>query len=99
MDSQIINTGILSDFCKKNHIKKLSLFGSYLTDNKTAKSDIDLLVEFREGHVPGYLGLCGMETELSELMGGIKVDLRTYKELSRYFRDEVASRAVVQYEN
>ena len=58
---------------------------------------MDLLVEFEEGHVPGFLGLAQMELELGAMFGR-KVDLRTPHELSRYFRDAVASSALVQYE-
>ena len=38
-----------------------------------------------------------MEYELSDLLGGLKVDLRTEQDLSRYFRDEVVRSAEVQY--
>jgi len=50
------------------------------------------------GRVPGLLGLAAMERELSELVGGRKVDLRTAEDLSRYFRDDVVAAAEVQYE-
>jgi hypothetical protein len=46
---------------------------------------------------PTYLDLAEIEIELSELLGGRKVDLRTPAELSRYFRDQVLSEAQVQY--
>jgi hypothetical protein len=59
-------------------------------------SDVDLLVEFDPGHVPGFFTLAHMERELSEVIGK-KVDLRTPHELSKYFRDEVLSEAEVQY--
>jgi predicted nucleotidyltransferase len=49
-----------------------------------------MLVEFEEGHVPGFLGLAEMELELSAMLGR-KVDLQTLAELIRYFRDEVIS--------
>ena len=87
----------LINFCKRNHIKKLSLFGSALHGDMRQDSDVDLLVEFEENYVPGFFALCRMENELSDLLG-IKVDLRTPKELSRYFRDEVTRTAEVQYE-
>ena len=87
----------LSRFCDQNHIRKLSLFGSILTDRFRPDSDLDILVEFEEGHVPGFLGLAEMELELGAMLGR-KVDLRTPRELSRYFRDEVISSALVQYE-
>jgi len=84
-------------FCLRHHIRRLSLFGSILTPRFRPESDIDVLVEFEPGHVPGYFGLAGMEMELSEKVGR-KVDLRTAGELSRYFRDTVVSTAAVQYE-
>jgi len=87
----------LEAFCVRNHIRKLSLFGSVLTPRFRPESDVDTLVEFEPGHVPGFLGLAQMELEL-EAMFGRKVDLRTPHELSRYFRDDVVSSALVQYE-
>jgi predicted nucleotidyltransferase len=38
-----------------------------------------------------------MEHELSVLLGGRAVDLRTPKDLSRYFRDRVIRSSQVQY--
>lgn len=67
-----------------------------LRDDFTDQSDVDFLVEFESGKVPGYLRLAGMENQLSDLIGR-KVDLRTSNELSRYFRQEVIDLAVVQY--
>jgi uncharacterized protein len=85
------------EFCERNHIRKLSLFGSVLTERFRPESDVDVLVEFEPGRTPGYFGLAGMEIELSEKLGR-KVDLRTPRELSRQFRDEVLAAAAVQYE-
>jgi hypothetical protein len=87
----------IAAFCQRNHIRKLSLFGSILTDRFRDDSDVDLLVEFEKGLGPGYFGLVGMEMELSEMIGR-KVDLRTPGELSRHFREEVVASAVPQYE-
>jgi len=87
----------VAEFCKRNGIRKLSLFGSALRDDFRPDSDIDLLVEFREGVTPSLLDLSRMERELSVIVGDRKVDLRTPGELSRYFRDEVLSTASVQY--
>jgi len=83
--------------CRRHHIRRLSLFGSTLKGTARPDSDIDLLVEFEPGKVPGYLGMARIESELSQLLGGRKVDLRTANELSRYFRDEVVGAAEVQY--
>ena len=88
----------IAAFCKRRHIRKLALFGSVLRDDFRPDSDVDVLVEFEPGHVPGFFGLYDMEEELSTLFGGRrKVDLRTPQDLSRYFRDEVLAHAQVQY--
>ena len=86
----------LETFCRKNHIKKLSLFGSALRSELKAESDIDILVEFDKEHIPGLLGIARMENELAEMIGR-KVDLRTPAELSRYFREDVLSKARLEY--
>ncbi len=90
----------IAEFCRKNHIKKLAFFGSVLRDDFRSDSDIDVLVEFDKGQPIGLMEVAGMEIELSEILGK-KVDLRTPKELSRYFRDsfrQVLSEAEVQYD-
>ena len=87
----------LDAFCRRNHIRKLSFFGSILGPGFRPESDIDILVEFEPGKAPTLFDVAGMELELSEKMGR-KVDMRTLGDLSHYFRDEVASSAVVQFE-
>jgi hypothetical protein len=88
----------IAGFCRRHHIRKLSLFGSVLRDDFGPDSDVDVLVEFLPGHAPGYFRLFDMETELSALLGGRKADIRTSRDLSRYFRDQVVSEARVLYE-
>ena len=87
----------IADFCRRNHIIKLSFFGSVLRDDFRPTSDIDVLVEFDPAHVPGLFQLARMERELSALLGNRKVDLRTPRDLSRYFRDDVIASAEIQY--
>jgi predicted nucleotidyltransferase len=87
----------IADFCRRNGIQKLSLFGSVLTSRFLPVSDVDVLVEFEPGHRVGYLGMAALERELSALFDGRKIDLRTPLELSKYFRDEVLRSAAVQY--
>ena len=83
-------------FCRKHHIRKLSLFGSALREDFGPESDVDLLVEFDPEHIPGLIRLAGMEIELSEIVGR-KVDMRTLEDLSPYFRREVLDAAQVRY--
>jgi len=85
----------ITAFCRKHHIRRLALFGSTLREDFSPDSDLDVLVEFEPGHVPG-LAFFAMETELSELLGR-KVDLNTPAFLSPYFRDQVLAEAEVQY--
>jgi uncharacterized protein len=87
---------VLARFCRQHHIRRLALFGSTLTGAAGRNSDIDLLVDFEPGQEPGLLGIAQAEAELSSILGR-KVDLRTAQDLSRYFRAEVLSKAVVQY--
>jgi predicted nucleotidyltransferase len=87
----------ITSFCRKHHIRKLSLFGSVLRDDFTADSDVDVLVEFEPGHASSFFHLFDMEDELSVIFGGRKVDIRTPEDLSRYFRQQVMNTAVVQY--
>jgi predicted nucleotidyltransferase len=86
----------IKEFCKRHHIRKLSLFGSALRDDFSPESDLDILVEFDPAHIPGLIRLAGMEIELTEILGR-KVDIRTAQDLSRYFRDEVLNSSKVQY--
>lgn len=87
----------LAEFCRRHHIRRLSVFGSVLKGTARPDSDIDLLVEFEPGKEPGLLKLAGMEIELSQHLGGRRVDLRTPEDLSRHFRDDVLRTAEVQY--
>jgi len=87
----------LESFCVRNHIRKLSLFGSALTSRFRPESDVDMLVEFEEDARPTLLTLARLERELSDTMGR-KVDLRMPGDLSRYFRAKVIAEALPQYE-
>ena len=91
----IIDREKISDFCRRHHIRKLALFGSVLRDDFKPGSDVDILVEFEQGHVPG-LAFFSMERELSEILNH-KVDLNTLQFLSPYFRDQVLAEAEAQY--
>jgi predicted nucleotidyltransferase len=92
-----VNREALAEFCGQNRISKLSFFGSVLRDDFRPDSDIDVLVEFERGQEPGLLGLSKLERELSCLLENRRVDLRTSKDLSRYFRDDVIATAELQY--
>lgn len=86
----------IADFCARNHIQRMSLFGSATRDDFGPESDIDVLVEFEPGQTPGF-AFFAMQDELSTMLGG-PVELHTPGFLSRYFRDEVMAQVVTLYE-
>jgi uncharacterized protein len=85
----------IAEFCRRHHIRKLSLFGSVLREDFGPDSDIDVLVEFEPGQAPGF-AFFGMQEELSQILSR-RVDLNTPNFLSRYFRNQVLGQAEVQY--
>jgi predicted nucleotidyltransferase len=90
-----INKHEIERFCRRHRIRRLALFGSVLRDDFGPDSDVDVLVEFEDGQVPG-LAFFTMEAELSRILGR-KVDLNTPRFLSRHFRDDVLAEAEDQY--
>ena len=98
-DRLFADRAALASLCRRRRIRRLSLFGSALKGNARPDSDVDLLVEFSREAKPSLLDLAEIEQELSGLLAGRRVDLRTAEDLSRYFRDEVLREAEVQYES
>lgn len=92
-----VDEGDLAELCKRHSIRRLALFGSAIHGDFHVDSDIDLLVEFVPGHVPGLIGLAAIELELRDLIGR-DVDLRTPNDLSQYFRDQVTDEARELYD-
>jgi uncharacterized protein len=90
-----IDDQTLAAFCQRNHIRRLSFFGSVLGSDFRPDSDVDILVEFERGHVPGF-AFAGLQDELSEIIGRT-VDLHTPGSLSRHFREKVLREAQVRY--
>jgi len=86
----------IAEFCRRHHIRKMSLYGSVLRDDFRPDSDIDVLVEFEPGQVVGF-DILDIEEELSRLFGGHKVDIVQEKYLNRWLRGRVLATAVVQY--
>ncbi len=94
---KIVDMEKIKEFCINNHISRLSLFGSILTENFNDSSDIDLLIEFKPDHIPGFFRFMEIQFNLSNIFNNRKIDLRTKNDLSRYFRQEVLNQAVVIY--
>ncbi len=86
----------IAAFCQRHHIRRLALFGSVLRDDFGPDSDVDVLVEFKPGHIPGW-DIVAMEDELSNILGR-PVDLRTPEELSQHWRQRIIDSARIVHE-
>ena len=91
-----IDRDAVSAFCRRHHITRLALFGSVLRDDFGPDSDVDVLVEFQAGHVPG-LSFVSIEREFSGLLHGRRVDMVTPKCLNPRIREHVLDSAEPLY--
>jgi len=91
-----IDRDAVSALCRRHHITRLALFGSVLRDDFSPDSDVDVLVEFQAGHVPGF-NFVSIEREFSGLLHGRRVDMVTPKFLNSRIRDQVLSSAEQLY--
>lgn len=87
----------LTPLCRRHRIRTLKVFGSVLRSDFTEDSDVDLLVEFEPGHVPGFLHLHEIAEDLSTLMQGRRVDLVTERSLNPRLRDRILASAEVLF--
>ena len=66
-----------------------------------AQRDLTVTLTFwsslKQNVLQGFLEVSEVEMQLSDMLGGKKVGLRTSKNLSRYFRQAVVQEAVEQY--
>jgi uncharacterized protein len=86
LSSVEIDEQALQTLCRRNHVSRLSVFGSFARGQERPDSDIDLLVEFSQEK--GLLDLIALERQLSEIFGR-RVDLLTEQSISPYIRDSV----------
>lgn len=61
---------LIAEFCRKNQIQRLSLFGSALRDDFGPDSDVDVLVEFKAGTRIGLIRFAGLELVSGPRQGG-----------------------------
>lgn len=82
-------------FLKRYRVDKIGIFGSYVRDKVTPKSDIDILINF-SGEIT-LLEFVRMERELSETLD-LKVHLLTEKCISPSLIDGIKEEMVVIYQ-
>ena len=81
--------------CSDKSVARLAVFGSRARGQESVSSDLDLLIEFVPGHAPGLLALAKLAESFSIVFGGLPVDLRTPRDLSKHFREDAARSAEV----
>ena len=86
----------IAELCRRHHIRRLALFGSVLTDDFRPDSDVDVLVDFEPDQVIGFR-IFDIEEELSQILGGHRVDLIREKYLNRRLRKRVLASAENHY--
>ena len=84
------------EYCARQPILRLSVFGSAAKEDLRPESDIDLLVEYVPDARVGLFEMGGHLVDLTEIIGR-KVDLVTPKGLCKYIRDEVLETARIIY--
>jgi len=92
-----LNVESIKSVLLENDIKSASLFGSYARGDFNKKSDIDILVEFKEGKEKGLFEFIALERKLSEILEK-KVDLVTINSVSPYIKDEILKHQEKIYE-
>lgn len=83
------------EFLKARNAKKIGLFGSFARNEETEKSDIDVLVSFREG--VNFFDLVGMELDLSDLVGK-KIDLVEEEGINKRLKPSVERDLQILYQ-
>ena len=86
----------IAEFCRRNHVRSLALFGSVVHGDFHPDSDVDVLVEFEPGAHVGFLALGRMQREQSDIFGR-PVDLVPRDGLKPVIRAGVLSSAEVLY--
>src|SRR4051812_33174920 len=87
-----LDADYIGEFCRRNGIARLAVFGSRHRGTAGPDSDLDLLVEFQPGRRVSLFDVGGMMAELTGRLG-IQVDLRTARDLSPLFREQVLKEA------
>jgi len=86
----------LIEYCRRNQIRELSVFGSVQRDDFRPDSDVDILVEFEEDAEIGFLALSRIRRELSAIIGR-DVDLVPKDGLKTFIRQSVLDSSDIIY--
>ncbi len=87
----------LAALCRKYGIVRLSVFGSTVRGEQAPSSDIDLLVDYDPQRHLSLVERDALETELSDVFGGRRIDLVNRKYLNRHIAPRIIAEAELQY--
>jgi predicted nucleotidyltransferase len=87
----------LIKICQENDVTFLAIFGSFIRGEEKERSDIDILIKFKEGSKMTLLDVVRLEREFRKLFKK-KVDLVTDGALNKYIKDEILNSMRVVYE-
>jgi predicted nucleotidyltransferase/plasmid maintenance system antidote protein VapI len=95
-ESSFIRTKLAGYFKSCPEVEEVSLFGSFVRNEQTAKSDVDLLIRFGRRKAISMFDFLNMQHELSNLLGR-KVDLVEYGQIKAHARPSVVNESEVIY--
>ena len=92
----------IAAFCQRWGVVKLELFGSVLRDDfDPARSDVDVMVTFAPGRLPGWEFFSELPDELSAIFKR-KVDVQTRRSVEQSYnylrREHILENSAVVYE-
>lgn len=73
---------------KRHDVKRAAIFGSYAREEENKKSDIDVLIEFKEESNKGLLDLVGLKLNLEKALNR-KVDIVEYPAIKPLLRNRI----------
>jgi len=77
----------INPILKKNGVKRAAIFGSYARGEEKKRSDVDILIEYKNDD-KSLLDLVGLEMELKKKLRK-KVDLLTYDSIHPLLRESI----------
>lgn len=96
MTTQTIKRKIVP-ILKRQGVTKAALFGSVVRGEVKKRSDIDILIQYKNKSGKSLLDLVKLQFELEEKLGK-KVDLLTYNSLHPLLRDIILKEQKIIYE-
>jgi len=77
---------------RRHDVKRAAVFGSYARGDETKKSDVDILIEYRNND-KSLFDLAGLQIELEEKLKK-KVDLGEYSTIRPQIKDRILSEQI-----